>query len=239
MEASSRSVAMVVGAGKGIGRATVLELAAAGCHVAAVARTAVDLARTAEAAQSAATGVEVLQISADATDVDAIQKAVDQTVERFGRIDALVNSAGLAPMLTIEQTTPELWRQVMDANLNAVFYACRAAWPHFKRQSGGVIVNVSSFSARDPFAGFLAYGSAKAAVNLFSLALNREGKPHNIRVHTVAPAAVETGMLRKLFPADQLPTESTLAPEAIARVIVQCITGPLAPTAGEVVWVSR
>jgi NAD(P)-dependent dehydrogenase (short-subunit alcohol dehydrogenase family) len=228
MEASSRSVAMVVGAGKGIGRATVLELAAAGCHVAAVARTAVDLARTAEAAQSAATGV----------DVDAIQKAVDQTVERFGRIDALVNSAGLAPMLTIEQTTPELWRQVMDANLNAVFYACRAAWPHFKRQSGGVIVNVSSFSARDPFAGFLAYGSAKAAVNLFSLALNREGKPHNIRVHTVAPAAVETGMLRKLFPADQLPTESTLAPEAIARVIVQCITGPLAPT-GEVVWVSR
>jgi NAD(P)-dependent dehydrogenase (short-subunit alcohol dehydrogenase family) len=102
-----------------------------------------------------------------------------------------------------------------------------------------VIVNISSLAARDPFPGFAAYGAAKAGLNLLGLSLAREGDPHNIRVHTIAPAAVETAMFRKLMDEAQYGRDKTLDPADIARVVAQCVAGDLRYTSGEVIYVRK
>jgi NAD(P)-dependent dehydrogenase (short-subunit alcohol dehydrogenase family) len=100
-------------------------------------------------------------------------------------------------------------------------------------------VNVSSEAARDPFAGLGAYGAAKAGVNLLGLALAREGAEIHVRVHTVASGATETAMLRSIITREQVPSEKTLEPAEVARVIVQCVRGELACTSGEVIYVHK
>lgn len=229
-----KPVAVITGAGRGIGRAAALELAQRAYRVVLVARTVGELHETAQAA-----GTDVLIVAGDVSDPLAAERAVNQTMEKFGRLDALVNCAGVAPVLTIEQTTPQEWRRILDTNLSATFYFMRACWPVMQKQGGGVVVNVSSFSARDPFPGFVAYGSAKAGVNLLGLAAAREGEASGIRVHTVAPAAVETGMFRAIMPPEQFPPADTLDPAEVARVIVRCITGELRHTSGEVIYLHK
>jgi NAD(P)-dependent dehydrogenase (short-subunit alcohol dehydrogenase family) len=115
-------------------------------------------------------------------------------------------------VLPIRETTDAQWRDVIDTNLSAAFYATRAAWPAFERQGGGVVVNISSAAARDPFAGFAAYGAAKAGLNLFGLSAAREGAAIGVRVHTVAPAATETAMFRKLMTPEQYPRREDARP---------------------------
>lgn len=230
-----KPVAIVTGAGKGIGRATALALSAAGYAVVAVARTRADV----EATCAACGGGGGLAVDADVSRLDDVERVVATAVEAFGRLDVVVNNAGYAPLRLIEQMTPDEWRRVLDTNLSATFYFARSAWPIFRRQGGGVIVNLSSLSARDPFTGFFAYGAAKAGINLMGLELARQGEPHNIRVHTVAPGAVETEMFRGLASEEQYPREKTLHPEEVARVIVACIRGDLAHTTGEVIWMHK
>jgi NAD(P)-dependent dehydrogenase (short-subunit alcohol dehydrogenase family) len=168
-----------------------------------------------------------------------VQEAVAATVRRFGRLDAVVHCAGLAPLSGIEEMSVEDWHAVLDTNLSSAFYLCKAAWPIFRQQGGGVIVNVSSMAARDPFAGLAAYGAAKAGVNLLGTAAAREGQALGIRVHTVAPGAVETAMFRRLFTPEQFPGEKTLDPADVARVIVQCVQGDLRHSSGEVIYVHK
>lgn len=160
-------------------------------------------------------------------------------MDAFGRVDALVNNAGYAPLLSLEQTTDEVWRDAIDVNLSATFWLARECWPIFKRQGGGVIVNVSSAAARDPFTGFIAYGAAKAGLNNLGLSLAREGAKDNIRVHTIAPSATETEMFRALPGMASFPKDATMSPDDVARVIVQCITGELAHTSGEVIYLHK
>ena len=142
-------------------------------------------------------------------------------------------------MLSVETTTDEDWRKVVDINLSAAFYLARAAWPIFRMQRGGVLVNISSLSAQDPFPGFAAYGAAKAGLNLLGLALAREGQPLDIRVHTLALGAVETSMFRAIRTVEQFPRERTLAPEEVAETIVQCVRGDLRYTNGEVITLRK
>jgi NAD(P)-dependent dehydrogenase (short-subunit alcohol dehydrogenase family) len=230
----SSPVAIVTGAGSGIGRATAVELASKHGHrLALCGRRSEPLNETAKLTGSC------LVIQADVSKPDDVARLVDQTIAHFGRIDIVVNNAGFAPMRTVEALSLEEWRAILDINLSAVFYLIKAVWPIYKRQGGGVIVNISSLAARDPFAGLGAYGAAKAGLNLLSLALAREGAADNIRVYTVAPGAVETQMLRGIVNQDQLPPAQTLDPADIARVIAQCAVGDLRYTSGEVIWVHK
>jgi NAD(P)-dependent dehydrogenase (short-subunit alcohol dehydrogenase family) len=108
-----------------------------------------------------------------------------------------------------------------------------------QKPAGGVIVNVSSMAAKDPLPGFLAYAAAKAGLNLFGLALAREGAPYDIRVHTVAPGSVETGMFRALVDEQTWPREKTLDPADVARVIAACADGTLRHASGGVIYLNR
>jgi len=228
-------VAIVTGAGRGIGRATALELAGYGYQVVLVARTESDLAQT--AGLLVADGA--LTVAADLSRPADIERAIAAAMDRFGRIDALINNAGYAPVATLEQTTPEEWQKVLDINLTAPFLLTSAVWPVFKKGGGGVIVNVTSVAARDPFPTLAAYGATKAALNLLTLAAAREGQPLGIRVHAVAPAATETGMFRSLMSEEQFPRDRTLDPADVARVIVQCVCGDLRYSSGEVIYMHR
>jgi 3-oxoacyl-[acyl-carrier protein] reductase len=228
-------VAIVTGAGRGIGRATSIQLAQAGFRLALLARTKTDLAETARRAGEE----KCFVLPADVANSSLVDAAVAQTVQRFGRLDAVVNCAGQAPMFFLQDTTDQMWRDVLDINLSAAFYLCRAAWPVFKRQKSGAVVLVSSVAARDPFPGFAAYGAAKAAINSLGWSLSREGADIGVRVHVVAPGATETAMLRDLFSPQQIPTDKTLAPEDVARVIVSCVRGDLVHSSGEVIYLHK
>jgi 3-oxoacyl-[acyl-carrier protein] reductase len=229
----SQRAAIITGAGRGIGRATAIELHARGYRLALVARTERDLHQTNELC-----GGRELVIAADVSDPHSPPRIVSQAADTLGRVEALVNAAGVAPVLDIQQTTPQRWREIIDVNLSSAFYMSRAVWS-LMQSGGGVIVNLSSFAARDPFGGFSAYASAKAGLNLLGLSLAREGAPSGIRVHTIAPAAVETRMFRQILTPEQFPAEKALSPRDVAQVIVQCITGELRHTSGEVIWLQK
>ena len=229
----SEPVAIITGAGRGIGRATALELARRGYRLALASRRGEDLDETARLAGGG------LCVPTDVTDPSQVERLVRQALDRFGRIDAVVNGAGLAPVRPIAEMSLKEWREVIDTNLSSAFYLTRAAWPAFVRQRGGVVVNVSSAAARDPFPGFAAYGAAKAGLNLFGLSAAREGEPIGVRVHTVAPSAVETGMFRGLMTPEQYPAEKTLDPADVARMIALCVTGELRFASGETIYVHK
>ncbi|MGD0389361.1 MAG: SDR family oxidoreductase [Tepidisphaeraceae bacterium] len=236
----SDRVAIVTGAGRGIGRAVAVELARRGYRLALVSRTQRELEETRALCGGAAkTSSSSFSFVCDVADAQRVDALVEDVLANLGRVDVLAHCAGMAVMKSIEQLSIEQWRGMLDTNLSSVYFLCRRLWSVFRRQGGGVVVNVSSYAARDPFAGLGAYGAAKAGVNLLGLALAREGAEIGVRVHTVAPAATETAMLRSLLSADQLPADKTLEPEAVARVIVQCICGDLACSSGEVIYVHK
>ena len=229
-----RPVAILTGAGSGIGRATAVALGRRGWRVLLVGRREPLLRETGELMAGVhAWAVAPVDVTADG----AGERIVAAALAHFGQIDAVINNAGVAPSLTVEQTTDDRWRQVIDTNLSAAFGVIRAAWPAFRRQGSGAVVNVSSVAARDPWPGFAAYAAAKAGLIALGLSLARDGAPFGIRVHTVAPGATETAMLRAIRGTDQLAPADVLAPAEVARVIVDCVTGDTDCGNGEVVWI--
>lgn len=236
MNQSSKERAIIItGAGRGIGRATAVQLARQGWRLALVARTESELNETARLCGDA----RVMVAAVDVRDSAKVADVVLRAEREFGRVEALAHCAGVAPMQSIESMNDQTWRDVIDTSLSAAFYFCRALWPIWRRQAGGTAVLVSSQAARDPFKGFAAYGAAKAAVNLFGAALSREGADFGVRVHIIAPGAVETTMLRSLFTPQQIPAASTLDAADVAAVIVQCLGGDLRHTNGEVIYVHK
>jgi 3-oxoacyl-[acyl-carrier protein] reductase len=227
-------VAIVTGAGRGIGRATAIDLSKKGFQVALASRTGGELESAAKLCGSSARA-----FICDVSDLQGADKLVDDILKTFGRVDALVHCAGAVHLQPIEKLTPQAWRSMVDTNLSAIYFLCRRLWPNWRKLGSGVVVNVSSEAARNPFPGLSAYGATKAGVNLLGHALAREGAEIGLRVHTVAPAATETAMLRSIISAEQVPTEKTLEAADVARVIVQCVCGDLACTNGEVIYVHK
>jgi NAD(P)-dependent dehydrogenase (short-subunit alcohol dehydrogenase family) len=228
-----KPVAIISGAGRGIGRATAIELAHRGYALALLSRSSEQLQQTAELAGNG------LIVPTDVRRFDQVQAAVVQTSRELGRVDAVVHCAGLAPVVSLADMSVEEWHAVIDTNLSAAFYLYKAAWPIFQEQGFGVMVNVSSQSARDPFPGFGAYGAAKAGVNLLGWSAAREGQAIGVRVHTIAPGAVETEMFRQIMTPDQFPSEKTLAPADVAKVITDCVIGNLQYASGEVIYLRK
>ncbi len=208
-------VVVVTGGGRGIGRAVCRRFAADGAQVVAASRSETELAQTRGLIEASGGRCDVQPT--DVCQADDLGALVESTVARWGRLDVLVQCAGVAPLGTIEEFDPSLFETILAVNVTAVYRGCRAVWPVMRKQGGGVIVNISSVASVDPFPGFAAYGASKAWINGWTRALADEGRPSGIRVFAVAPGAVETRMLRDAFP--DFPKDQALQPADVAEVV--------------------
>jgi 3-oxoacyl-[acyl-carrier protein] reductase len=194
-------VAIVTGAGRGIGKAIALDLAQAGCDIAITNRTK-ELGDQTRAAVEAL-GRKCLAVQADVSDVAAVDALVKQALEQLGRVDILVNNAGITKDGLLLRMSPEDWRQVMAVNLDGMFYMTRAVTKPMVRQRFGRIVNLSSVVGFTGNAGQVNYASTKAAVIGFTKSVAKELGSRNITCNAVAPGFIETDMTGKLDDAQQ------------------------------------
>jgi NAD(P)-dependent dehydrogenase (short-subunit alcohol dehydrogenase family) len=201
-------IAIVTGAGRGIGKAIALSLAEAGADITVAARTVEQIERT--AAEIRKLGRRALAVPTDVTKREQVENAVEQTVTQFGRIDILVNNAGVpvlkpisfVPGMKLEgwQTadswdtplTEEEWHLVLNTNLTSAFLFAQAVGPHMLRQKKGKIINTSSNSAELAPPYFSAYCVSKAGLSMFTRCLATEWAPYNICVNAVGPGSVLT-----------------------------------------------
>jgi len=231
-------VAIITGASSGIGRDVALQLAQRGCSLALVARGGERLEQVGDACASLGSG-DVLLRSTDIAVPDDVQAMVDVALDAFGRIDILINNAGLAELRPIGQLELDHLHALMAVNVIGPAVAINRVWPIMVRQHSGRIINVSSVAAKDPFPGFFAYAASKAALNSFTRSIAIEGKPANIKAFAIAPSAVETPMLRSLFNQTMIAPDQTLPPADVAQTIVECAMGQRDELNGEVIWLSR
>ena len=190
------SIALVTGAGSGIGRATALQLAREGARVAIVDVDRELGQQTLELLHKE--GGEGVFLKADVSQSADVQGAVNRVVELWGRLDILVNNAGTMRFAPVVQLGEDDWDCVLDVNLRSVFLFCKYAVPQMKRSTGrrgGAIVNVSSVHAQATTRNVAAYAASKGGVEALTRALALEVETQNIRVNGVAPGAVDTPLL--------------------------------------------
>ncbi|WP_102923067.1 SDR family oxidoreductase [Streptomyces noursei] len=234
-------VALVTGASSGIGAATALALARAGCSLALVARRADRLHALTETI-GAQDGGPALVLAADLGDREQPHQVVRRAVQHFGRLDVLVNNAGYGARAAVEDSDPEDWDRMVDLNLKAVLRVSHAALPHLLRaaDSGprGVadLVNVSSVAGRVPRKDNSVYSATKHAVCSFSEALRQEVTGRGVRVGLVEPGMTTTEMTvgRQAASAHGLAEDTWLHAEDIARAIAFMVTQPARVAVNEI-----
>ena len=233
---SSRPVCLITGASRGIGAATAKRFAAAGYDLHLSARSEDQLVVLA-AELSQQFGVEAKVFRADLAITGAGAAIVDDCVAAFGSVDVLVNNAGVAPNCELTSFSTDDIATTLAVNVAAVIDSTKKVLPLMKKQGGGVIVNVSSLAAVDPFPGFSVYGGTKAFVETFTKAIAAEGKPDAIRAYCVRPGAVDTPLLRSLFP--DFPAEQRLSADDVAGLILQLCSDDFKYSSGEAVTIQR
>jgi NAD(P)-dependent dehydrogenase (short-subunit alcohol dehydrogenase family) len=215
--AISGKVAFVTGGSRGIGLAIARRLVAEGARVAVTGR---DAAALGAAQQTIGRADSVAVVRADVRSYTEVERAVNETVTRFGGLDVVVNNAGVGGFVEVADMTPERWAEVIDTNLTGVFNTCHAAIPHLRRGGGGFIVNISSLAGKNAFAGGAAYCASKSGLNAFSEALMQELRYDDIRVSYVMPGSVATGFSGG---RDSDGADWKIAPEDVAEVVVNLL----------------
>lgn len=186
-------VAVVTGGASGIGAATVRRFVEEGASV-----LIADLQSAAAEALALELGDATAPYALDVTDLAAVEAMMAEAADRFGKIDIVFNNAGISSMGRVDEIDVEHWHRVIDVDLNAVFYGCRAALPHLRANGGGAIVNTASISGLFGDWGLPAYNAAKGAVMNLTRTLAADHARDNIRVNAVCPGGVETGMTEAL-----------------------------------------
>ena len=182
-------VALVTGAGSGIGLATAKRIAEEGGTVVAGILD--------ESQRSAASGFDCAIL--DVRTEEAWDGALDHVVTTHGGLDILVNSAGISPQATAEETKWEMWDDVMSINLKGTFIGCKKAIPLMRKRGGGAIVNLASINAIRGNTRLVAYAATKGGVLAMTMSLALDHVGENIRVNCVCPATIETGMVRQML----------------------------------------
>jgi NADP-dependent 3-hydroxy acid dehydrogenase YdfG len=209
-------VAIVTGAGRGIGHAIATALAREGATVVLAARTRQQLAATAAAIRES--GGTALAIPTDVTQDAAVEAMVEQAIAELGRVDALVTAAGAASFGPVVSSKPADWDAILAVNLRAVMVCCHAVLPVMIRQRRGTIINVASVAAQRAIPGAAVYTATKAGVVGFSRVLAEELRAEGVRVGVLVPGAVDTPLW------DTIPNSPDrsrmLRPEDVARAAV-------------------
>lgn len=217
MQDIKNKVALITGGGRGIGRATAIELAKEGVNVGLVGRTLENLEKV--KAELEAYDVNVAVATADVTNLDEITKAVESIKSELGPIDILLNNAGISKFGGFMDLTPEEWTNIIDVNLKGVYYTTHAVLPEMIERQTGDIINISSTAGEKGGPVTSAYSASKFGVIGLSESLMQEVRKYNIRVSTMTPSTVATEMAAELNLTDGNP-EKVMQPEDLAELIV-------------------
>jgi 3-oxoacyl-[acyl-carrier protein] reductase len=197
--ALSERAVVVTGAGRGIGAATARLLARAGARVALLDQDGAGVTQTAQAI--GLEGADALAFEVDVTDAFAVERIFDRVVEEWGRLDVLVNNAGLVRDARLEEVTDEDWDLTLDVNLKGAMVCARAAVPHMLARGAGRILSAASAAARDGNVSQTAYGASKGGILGLTRCWARELGPRGITANAVAPGFIDTEMERSVSAA--------------------------------------
>ncbi len=239
---------LVTGGARGIGRAIAEAFISTGANV-AIVDCRFDQAEETAGELTARNGAVAAAFAADVTDLDTVIAMRDATLRRFGQIDVLVNNAGWDRLTPFLKTTPQLWDRIIGVNYRGALNTCYTVLPHMMERKQGVIVNISSDSARVGSLGEAVYAGAKAAIIAFSKTLAREHARDNIRVNVICPGLVETPLLEEMhreeFPhkvltavTGAIPLKRVGRPEDIAPAVVFLASGAAGYITGQVLSVN-
>jgi len=223
-------VVVITGASSGLGEAAARHLSAQGATVVLGARRADRIRSLAD--ELAARGGKAIAVTTDVTDRDQVKKLVDTAVQRFGRIDVMLNNAGLMPHSPLERLKVDEWERMVDVNLKGVLYGIAAALPHMMRQKSGHFINVSSVAGHKVTPDGAVYCATKHAVRALSEGLRQEVKPYNIRTTIISPGAVATELPDSITEADvadrihKFYHEVAIPADSFARAVAFAISQP-------------
>lgn len=215
-----QTVALITGASQGIGRALAVKFAGEGMAVALTARNTANLEETARIIRENG-GSEPLLIPADLRDAEKIPLIADSVLKTWGRLDVLVNNAGILHLKPFLELSLAEFEEMWEVNMRAVFVLTRAVLPHMIGRRSGTIVNISSLAGKNGFKTGTGYGATKFAVRGFAMSLMQEVREHNVRVITVFPGSVNTAMIsRSPNPPKK---ENMIQPEDLAGVVYSAV----------------
>ncbi len=223
-------VVVITGASSGLGAATARHLSAQGASVTLGARRGDRIQSLAEELTSK--GGKALAVPTDVTRLGAVTRLVETAVEKFGRLDVMLNNAGLMPLAPLERLKVDEWERMIDVNLKGVLYGIAAALPHMKSQKSGHIINVSSVYGHKVDRGAAVYCATKYAVRALSEGLRQEVKPYNIRTTVISPGAVATELLEHISEPDisrnlqKLVDKIAIPAESFAHMVAFAINQP-------------
>ena len=211
--------AIVTGGTKGIGRAIAEALLREGISVCISGRNNREIDEAVKELSKLGEG-RAIGFPCDVRDCDQVSALFDHSIKEFGGLDILINNAGIGVFETVEETSPEDFRAVLETNLFGVFYCCHEAIPLMKKRGGGYIINISSLAGANPHPRMAAYNASKFALNGFSEALMQEVRHDKIKVSYIMPGSVNTE-----FGGDSPSDEKSwqLVPADIARVVIDLL----------------
>ena len=223
-------VIVITGASSGLGAATARLLSKEGATVVLGARRADRL--TSLSSELTNSGSKALAIATDVTDREQVNNLVDAAVRTYGRIDVMINNAGLMPQSLLEALKVAEWERMVDVNIKGVLYGIAAALPHMKKQKAGHFINVSSVAGHKVGPGSTVYAATKYAVRALSEGLRQEVKPYNIRTTVISPGAVATELPNSITDAavaervHKLYAEVAVPADSFARAVAFAINQP-------------
>jgi NADP-dependent 3-hydroxy acid dehydrogenase YdfG len=223
-------VVVITGASSGLGEATARLLSAQGSSVVLGARRVDRIQSLAD--ELTGSGGKVLAITTDVTHCDQVKRLVDAAVQTHGRIDVMINNAGLMPHSPLERLKIDDWNRMIDVNIKGVLYGIAAALPYMKQQKAGHIINVSSVAGHKVRPGSAVYAATKHAVRVISEGLRQEVKPYNIRTTVISPGAVATELPNSVTEPDiaenihKFYEEIAIPADSFARAVAFAMSQP-------------
>jgi NADP-dependent 3-hydroxy acid dehydrogenase YdfG len=233
-------VVVITGASSGMGEAAAKHLSALGVTVVLGARRVDRIEKLAK--QIKDDGGQALAIAVDVTEREQVKKLVDATIEQFGRVDVILNNAGIMPLSPMDRLNVDEWDTMIDVNIKGVLNGIAAVLPYMKQQKSGQIINTSSVAGHKIFSGSAVYSATKFAVRALTEGLRMEVKPFNIRTTIVCPGAVKTELLEHITEVDVRQANEDyvgavgISPDSFARVVAFAISQPEDVDVNEIIF---